>query len=96
MLFHRALCLFDLARYEEAFEWVQRASLSPNPRPLTFALLTATLSMLGRAEAQAALVELLSQAPDTTCTKFQDNPMFGGAEVLGRFIDALRKAGLPE
>ncbi len=97
MLFHRALMLFDLERYDEAFEWGQRASLSPYPRPLTFALLTVLLIKLGRdEEARAALGELLAQAPETTCAKFEGNPMFGGPEVLERFIDALRNAGLPE
>ena len=97
MLFHRALMLFDLERYEEAFEWVQRASLSANPRPLTFALLTAVLIKLGRMEeARAALKILLTHAPGMACIRFQGNPMFGGSEVLERFVDALREAGLPE
>jgi adenylate cyclase len=97
MLFHRALMLFHLARYEEAFDWARRSSLSPNPRPLTFALLTATLTRLDRREeAQTALADLLAHAPGASCAKFQDNPMFGGADVLSRFIDALRAAGLPE
>jgi len=97
MLFHRALMLFDLERYEETFEWVRRASLSPNPRPLTFALLTAVLIKLERKEeARAALDDLLAHAPGVTCEKFLGNPMFGGPEVLERFIDALRMAGLPE
>jgi adenylate cyclase len=97
MLFHRALMLFHLERYEESFEWVQRASLSANPRPLTFALFAAVLVKLGRAEeARAALKNLLLHAPGTTCNKFQGNPMFGGSEVLERFVGALREAGLPE
>jgi len=97
MLFHRALILFHLERYKEAFEWARRASLSPNPRSLTFALLTAVLIKLERkGEAQAALKDLLVFAPDMSCVKFQGNPMFGGPEVLKRFIGALREAGLPE
>jgi len=53
---YRAFALFDLERYDEAFDWVQRARLSPHPRPLTFALMTAVLSKLGRQEeARAAL-----------------------------------------
>ncbi len=50
MMTDRAFALFDLERYEEAFEWVRRASLSPNPRSMTFALLTAVLTKLGRPE----------------------------------------------
>ncbi|MFQ5755772.1 MAG: adenylate/guanylate cyclase domain-containing protein [Acidiferrobacterales bacterium] len=96
MLTHRAFLLFDLERYEEAFDWVRRASLSPNPRSMTFALLTAVLTKLGRPEeARAALNDLLAHAPGISCVKYRENP-FGGPEVMERFVDALREAGLPE
>jgi len=96
MLTHRAFLLFDLARYEEAFEWVRRASLRPNPRSMTFALLTAVLTKLGRSEeAQAALDGLLTHAPGMSCAKYRNNA-FGAPEVMQRFADALREAGLPE
>jgi adenylate cyclase len=92
----RAAALFDLERYEEAFEGVQRASLSPNPRSMTFALLTAVLTKLGRQEeARAALKDLLTHAPGVSCVKYRDNP-FGSPEFMERFVDALREAGLPE
>lgn len=35
-------------------------------------------------------------APEVSCSRFEYNPMFGGPEVLGRFMDALRKTGLPD
>jgi tetratricopeptide (TPR) repeat protein len=93
---HRAFLLFDLERYEEAFDWVRRASLSPNPRSMTFALLTAVLTKLGRQEeARVALNDLLAHAPGISCVKYRENP-FGGPEVMKRFVDALREAGLPE
>jgi adenylate cyclase len=96
MMTYRAVALFDLERYEEAFECVQRASLSPNPRTMTFALLTAVLIRLGRQEeARAALNDLLSHAPGMSCAKYRENP-FGGPEAMERFVDALREAGLPE
>ncbi len=96
MLTHRAFVLFDLERYEEAFKWVRRASLSPNPRSMTFALLTAVLTKLGRQEeARAALKDLLAHAPGMSCAKYRENP-FGAPEVMERFADALREAGLPE
>ena len=96
MLTHRAFCLFDLNRYEEAFEWVHRASLRTNPRSMTFALLTAVLTRLGREEeARAALDNLLAHAPGMSCAKYRENT-FGGPEVMKRFADALREAGLPE
>jgi Flp pilus assembly protein TadD len=96
MLTHRAFALFDLERYEEAFEWVRRARLKTNPRTMTFALLTAALTKLGRQEeARVALNDLLAHAPEMSCAKYQENP-FGAPEVMERFVDALREAGLPE
>jgi len=96
MLTHRAFLLFDLERYEEAFEWVRRARLSPNPRSMTFALLTAVLTKLGRREeAQVALDDLLAHAPGMSCAKYRENA-FGGSEAMDRFSEALREAGLPE
>ena len=90
MLTHRAFCLFDLEHYEEAIEWVRRASLRTNPRSMTFALLTAVLIKLGRQEeAQAALNDLLTHAPRMTCAKYRENP-FGAPEIMERFVDALR------
>jgi hypothetical protein len=83
-------------RYEEAFEWAQRARVSPNPRSMTFALFIAVLTKLGRQEeARAALNDLPAQAPGISCLKYREN-RFGGPEVMGRFVDALREAGLPE
>ena len=95
MMTYRAVALFDLEHYEEAFEWVRRASLSPNPRSMTFALLTAVLTKLGRQqEARAALDDLLAHAPGVSCVKYRENP-FGGPEVMERFVDALREAACP-
>jgi hypothetical protein len=75
---------------------VQRASLRTNPRTMTFALLTAVLTKLGRQEeARAALNDLKTHAPGISCSKYRGNP-FGAPEVMERFVDALREAGLPE
>ena len=96
MVFHRALMLFHIERYEEAFEWARRASLSAQPRPLVFALLAAVSTKLGRKEeTRVALEQLLILAPEVSCAQFADNPMFGGPKALKRFITLLQKAGLP-
>ncbi|MFQ5937812.1 MAG: adenylate/guanylate cyclase domain-containing protein [Acidiferrobacterales bacterium] len=96
MLTSRAFVLFDLGRYDEAFGWAQRARLTPNPRSMTFAIWAAVLMKLGRREeAQAALKDLLAHAPGMTCAKYLENP-FGEPEAMGRLVDALREAGLPE
>lgn len=96
MLTSRAFVLFDLERYDEAFAWAQRARHTPNPRSMTFAIWTAVLMKLGRQkEARAALNDLLAHAPGMSCAKYRGNP-FGGPEAMGRLVDALREAGLPE
>jgi tetratricopeptide (TPR) repeat protein len=96
MMTLRAVALFDLKRYEEAFEWAQRARLSPNPRTMTFAVLTAALSKLGREEeARAALDDLLAHAPEMSCAKYLAIP-FTGPEAMERLVDGLREAGLPK
>jgi tetratricopeptide (TPR) repeat protein len=96
MLTDRAFVLFDLERYEEAFEWAQRARLSPNPRTMTFAVFAAVLSKLGRQdEARAAVTDLLAHAPGLTYTKYREN-LFGTPKVMERLAGALREAGLPE
>ncbi len=96
MLTDRAFVLFDLGRYEEALEWARRARLSPNPRTMTFALLAVVLSKLGRQdEAGAAVNDLLAHAPGMSCSKYREN-LFGAPEVMARFANALRQAGLPQ
>ena len=94
MLTHRAFALFDLKRYEEALPWAQRARLSPNPRSMTFAVLAAVLSKLGRPdEARAAVEELLGHAPEMSCAKYREN-RFGSPKVMERLAEALGEAGL--
>jgi adenylate cyclase len=96
MMTYRAVALFHLEHYEEALGWAQRASLSPDPRSMTFALLSAALAKLGRQEeARAALKDLLAHAPGMSCAKYRENP-FGAPEFMERFADALRDTGLPE
>ena len=97
MLTYRAFVLFHLERYGDAFEEVRRASLRPNPRVMTFALLAAAAGVLGRGEeARGAVDDLLAHAPATTCAKFRGHPYFGSPEVMERFVEALRASGLPE
>jgi len=96
MLTDRAFVLFDLERYEEAFDWAQRARLSPHPRTMTFAVFAAVLAKLGRQdEARAAVNDLLAHAPRLSYTKYREN-LFGTPKVMERLAGALREAGLPE
>jgi hypothetical protein len=96
MLTDRAFVLFALERYEEALGWARRASLSPNPRTMTFAIYAAVLSRIGRQdEARAAVSDLMQHAPGVSCGRYQNN-LFGTPEVMTRLVDALGEAGLPE
>ncbi len=96
MLTDRAFVLFDLERYEEAFDWAQRARFSPHPRTLTFAVFAAVLAKPGRLdEARAAVEDLLAHAPDLTYTTYRKTPV-GTAQVMERFAGALQEAGLPD
>jgi adenylate cyclase len=96
MLTDRAFVLFDLERYEEAFNWAQRARLSPHPRTMTFAVFAAVLAKLGRQdEARTAVNDLLVHAPRLSYTKYRVN-LFGTPKVMERLAGALREAGLPE
>lgn len=96
MLIHRAFLLFDLGRYEEALEWARRARHGAEPRSMTFALLAATSTRLGRREeARAAIDDLLAHAPGMSCAKYRKDA-FGAPKVMQRFADALREAGLPD
>ena len=47
-------------------------------------------------QARVALEQLLAHAPEVSCAKFAGNPMFGGAQILERFIALLREAGPPD
>jgi TolB-like protein len=91
-----AFVLFSLERYEEAYEWAERARLSGNPRTMTFAVHAATLATLGKTKEAAGVIrELLNHAPSLTCTKYKAN-LFGTPEAMEHLIGALRSAGLPD
>lgn len=92
----RAFVLFGLERYEEAFEWVQRACRDPNPGSMTFAFLAAVLSKLGRQdEARIAVNDLLAHAPGMSCAKCRET-LFEAPAIMERLVDALGDAGLPD
>jgi adenylate cyclase len=95
MLTDSAFVRFALERYAEALEWARRARSSPNPRTMTFAILAALLSKLGREqEARSAVADLMAHAPAITCSRYRNN-LFGTPDVMARLVDALGEAGLP-
>jgi adenylate cyclase len=94
---YRAFVLFDLERYEEAVEWGQRASRNPYPLSISFEVVTAALTKLGRQdEAGIALNDLLTNAQGASVGQICKRPWIGRPETMERYFDALREAGLPE
>jgi adenylate cyclase len=93
------LGLADFAdeRYEEAAEWAHRAIHLYKKFPTAHRLLTASCKLLGQTEkARVALGALLSIAPGTTIAKTRAAVPWKDPAVMERYLDALRKAGLPE
>jgi adenylate cyclase len=95
-----AMMLFHTGRYQEALEWAQRASRSPNPRQNSFSIAAAALIKLGRQEeAAVALADLLAHAPTSSLSEIRNkfDSWFPGSSEANRYIiEALREAGLPE
>jgi adenylate cyclase len=92
--------LFDLERYEDALNWARRGCNSVNPRPTTFAVVVACLVQLNRDEdVAAAFGDMTARSSIKSVQTLEEllkriAPF--QAETVARFVDALRKAGLPE
>jgi adenylate cyclase len=84
-------------RYDEAAEWAHKAIQIYREFPTAHRLLTASCSQLGQTQkARSALDTLLSIAPGTTIAKTRAAVAWKDPAVMERYLDALRKAGLPE
>jgi adenylate cyclase len=99
-LFHFYMFLglahYALGAFEDAVKWC-RMSQSENPRYTSnLRLLAAALAALERREeARAAAAQLIDLQPDFTLTSYEPEQPFRDAEIKAKFIDNLRKAGLP-
>ena len=83
--------------YEAAAEWAQKAIHLYPTFPTAHRLLAASYGELGQTEmARAALEALLSVAPGTTIAKTRASVPWKDAAVMERYLDSLRKAGLPD
>jgi thioredoxin-like negative regulator of GroEL len=92
-----AMAHFAAGRYAEAADWAQR-SLRRRPdgsiAPLIFA---ASLSQLDRLEeARAALGTAYEGRRTPALSAVRRNVEFAAPAVAERFLDGLRRAGLPE
>jgi TolB-like protein/Tfp pilus assembly protein PilF len=88
---------FAARRYDDAVAWAQR-SLQQKPDYLfAWGILAASQAQLGRtAEARTAFQEMLRQQPELSVAALRQFFSFADADWFERFIDGLRKAGLPE
>jgi TolB-like protein len=88
---------FIAERYEEAVTWANKVIAERPETPAGRRLLVASLAQLGQdADARKALDDLLSITPGLTATLLRNITHFKRPEDFDRYIDALRKAGLPE
>lgn len=80
---------------KEAVAWAQRAVVLAQ-NPLSYRILAASLAEDGRYdEARNATVELLKLQP-SSCLRRSRGANYRRREDLDRYVEALRKAGLPE
>jgi tetratricopeptide (TPR) repeat protein len=88
---------FAAGRYEKAVEWArQSVRLNPDDE-LGYRSLAASYAQLGRLdEARAAVKEALRIDPDLTLAKVRSQNPSTDPDFLARWIEGLRKAGLPE
>jgi adenylate cyclase len=92
-----AVAHFAAERYEEAVAWAQRSLQARGDFSLALATLAASLAHLGRTEkARAAAEELLRLIPEFSLPGLRLFLSAADPVFLERYIDGLRKAGLPE
>jgi TolB-like protein len=96
-LAHRSGADFMEERYDEAAEWARKA-LQVNPDfPTGHRQLAAIYGRMGRIdEARAALDQYLRLVPGQTVETVRKQLPFKRLEDMERWLDGLRKAGLPE
>ena len=91
------LAAFAAGDDEAAAEWARQAIHLYPAFPVAHRLLAASLSALGQADqAKAALAGLLAVAPGATIANTRAGVPWKQPEVMDRYLDALRRAGLPE
>lgn len=94
----RAMAHYALGEYDAAQSFARRAVRLPNASYRAFATLTATLGQHGgAAEAAPVLEELLRRKPGYDCTYARGDFFFCANDALvERFVEGLRRAGVPE
>lgn len=92
-----ALAAFSAEQYEDAVGWSKK-TIEENPdHPGAYRLLATSYAQLGHAkEAQVALKKMLHQMPGITITATRQQVPWRKPDDALRYLDGLRKAGLPE
>ena len=92
----RSLALILLQRHEDALEWAIKSARQANAGWLSHAILASALGHLGRLdEARRAGGDMLYLKPDFSLSFIARTMPFKNPAHLERFLDGLRKAGLP-
>ena len=92
-----AFILTDADRADEALPWAQKAVQDASHWAPCYRMLAAALAHLGRIEeARAVIGQCLELDPALTLSRFAAAAPFKGGPKFDRFLDDLRKAGLPE
>ncbi|MBW1688983.1 MAG: tetratricopeptide repeat protein, partial [Deltaproteobacteria bacterium] len=88
---------FSAERYEQAVDWARRTVAHDPAYDLAYRTLAASYAQLGRLEeAQGALEEELRLDPGLSLRKVRQQNPTTEPDFLARWLDGLRKAGLPE
>jgi TolB-like protein/Tfp pilus assembly protein PilF len=97
MLFGMAFTCFVAERYEEALDWARRSLQRRPDWAGSYRVLAASHAHLDQLEkAREALTESLRRQPDFSASTWRMTMSGVDPEVHDRYIDGLRKAGLPE
>ena len=87
---------FIAERYDEAVAWAKKVIAERPETPAGHRLLAASLAQLGKMEeARRVIEDLLSLTPGMTATLLRNITYFKKPADFDRYINALRKAGLP-
>jgi len=94
----KSMAYFSARQYEKAIEWAKRGIQQGGNHSFHFLQLAASQSQMGQIEeARIALQKAKDDAPfEITLSQLRRILYFWPSEYLERWLDGLRKAGLPE